>query len=67
MPVAAVGIDRSRNAALYAVRILATTDIHIRERLSNYTANQTESVTKKAERMERLGFEAYGSIESKGK
>lgn len=65
--MATVGIDRSLNAALLAVRILATSDVRIRKRLRDYLANQTESVTQKAERMERLGFDAYGSIESKGK
>ena len=65
--MATVGINRSINAALLAVRILALTNGHIRNRLLDYLANQTESVTEKAERMERVGFEAYGSIEGKGK
>lgn len=65
--MATVGIDRSINAALLAVRILATTDIHIRRRLRDYLAKQTESVTEKAERMERVGFEGYGSIEGNRK
>lgn len=66
--MATVAIDGSLNAALLAVMILATDDarVHIRKRLRDYLANQTESVTQKAERMERLGFDAYGSIDSKG-
>ena len=64
--MATVGINQSFNAALHAIKTLAAFDIHIEERLRKYLANQTESVIKKAERMERLGFEAYDSIESKG-
>lgn len=63
--MATVGINRSVNAALLAARILATSDTHIRRRLRDYLVNQTESVTEKAERMERVGFDAYGSVEEK--
>lgn len=65
--VATVGINRSTNAALLAARMLALSDIQIRKRLCHYLESQTKSVTEKAERMERVGFEAYGSIESKSK
>ncbi|MCJ1428617.1 phosphoribosylaminoimidazole carboxylase ade2 [Sticta canariensis] len=62
-PVATVAINNSINAAQLAVRILALSDAKIRERLKQHLADQTASVIEKGERMERVGFEAYGSKE----
>jgi len=60
-----VAINNSINAAQLAVRILAVSDVGIRERLENYLTDQTDSVCEKADRMERVGFQAYGSEELK--
>ncbi|MCJ1463609.1 phosphoribosylaminoimidazole carboxylase ade2 [Pseudocyphellaria aurata] len=62
-PVATVAINNSINAAQLAVRILALSDARIRERLGQHLADQTATVIEKGERMERVGFEAYGSKE----
>lgn len=62
-PVATVAINNSVNAAQLAVRILALDDVPIRERLVQHLADQTASVIEKGERMERVGFETYGSKE----
>ena len=59
--MATVAINNSVNAAQLAVRILAVSDVNIRERLENLLADQTNSVIEKADRMEREGFEAYVS------
>ena len=59
-PVATVAINNSVNAAQLAVRILALDDVDIRKKLEVHLADQTTSVIEKAERMERVGFEAYG-------
>lgn len=61
--MATVAINNSINAAQLAVRILALSDARIRERLDQHLADQTASVVEKGERMERVGFEAYGSKE----
>ena len=53
------------NAAQLAVRILALSDVSIRNRLGKCLMDQTDSVLEKADRMERIGFEAYGSEELK--
>lgn len=45
------------------MRILAVNDADIRKRLEKHLADQTASVIEKAERMERVGFEAYCSKE----
>ncbi|MCJ1353954.1 MAG: phosphoribosylaminoimidazole carboxylase ade2 [Icmadophila ericetorum] len=58
-PVATVAINNSVNAAQLAVRILGATDVTIRMRLEKYLADQSASVTRKAEKMEAVGIEAY--------
>ncbi len=60
-----MAINNSMNAAQLAVRILAVSDITIRKRLEKYLKDQTDSVVEKADRMERVGFHAYGSEELK--
>lgn len=61
--MATVAINNSVNAAQLAVRILALEDVEIRRRLDQYLADQTASVVMKGNRMERMGFKAYGSNE----
>ena len=56
-----MAINNSVNAAQLAVRILAVSDVSIRKRLEKYLTDQTDSVCEKADKMERVGFEAYGS------
>ncbi|KAI4172180.1 MAG: hypothetical protein LQ343_003740 [Gyalolechia ehrenbergii] len=60
-PVATMGIDNSVNAAQYAARILALHDVNIRKRLKQYLADQTSSVLRDSDKLERLGFEAFCS------
>ena len=55
-----MAINNSVNAAQLAVRILALNDVSIRGRLEKYLTDQTDSVLETADRMERIGFEAYG-------
>lgn len=61
--MATVAINNSVNAAQLAVRILALKDVEIRRRLDQYLADQTASVIMKGERMECVGFKAYGLSE----
>ncbi len=46
VPVATVGIDNGANAALLAVRILATSDSTLAEKLHDYAAELVEAVAK---------------------
>ena len=64
-PVATVAINNSVNAAQLAVRILAINDVNMQGRLDKYLTDQTDGVLEKAYRMDRVGFEAYGSEELK--
>jgi phosphoribosylaminoimidazole carboxylase PurE protein len=59
IPVATMGIDGSRNAALLAARILATSRPELEARLSAYVARMESEVLAKAGRLEELGPEAY--------
>ena len=60
VPVATVAINNSTNAALLAIRILAAGDEGIRERMERYMTEMEDSVEVKAERLETLGWKAYG-------
>ena len=59
--MATVAINNSINAAQLAARILANEDPHIRQKLEDYLANQTEAVERQAERMESLGIHDYSN------
>ena len=59
IPVATVGINNSKNAALLAIQILATSDKKLEEKLVEYKKTLSDEVIKKAEKMENLGWEKY--------
>jgi 5-(carboxyamino)imidazole ribonucleotide mutase len=59
IPVATVAVDGARNAGLLAARILATSRPELSRRLSDYAARMESEVLAKAEKLERLGPEAY--------
>lgn len=59
IPVATVGIDNAKNAALLAVQILATSDEKLEKKLLDYKKNLSEGVEKKAEKLKRLGIDNY--------
>lgn len=44
IPVASMAIDGAKNAALFAIAILATSDEEIEQKLKEYRAKQTQSV-----------------------
>ena len=59
VPVATVAIDGAANAALLALRMLAVTDEALSAKLDAYYAKQTESVNKKSEKLQEIGYAAY--------
>ncbi len=59
IPVATVAINGGANAGLLAAKILATSDGELLERLKAYSENLKESVQKKDERLQQLGYENY--------
>ena len=59
VPVATVGIDAAKNAGLLAVKILATADEALAQKLDDYMKKQTEKVLEKNEKLHELGIEKY--------
>jgi 5-(carboxyamino)imidazole ribonucleotide mutase len=53
VPVATVAVDNARNAALLAVRILATADPELRDRMEQFQASLTEVVKEKDEQVRK--------------
>lgn len=59
VPVATVGIDNAKNAALLAVQILATGDRKLEKKLIEYKKGLSEGVGKKAEKLKKIGWKSY--------
>lgn len=59
IPVATVAINGAINAGLLAAKILATTNLELRDRLKEYTQSLNTSVLEKAEKLETIGYEEY--------
>jgi phosphoribosylcarboxyaminoimidazole (NCAIR) mutase len=61
VPVAAVAINNSINAALLAARIIGTADAAVRSRIEKYAADMEKGVVEKAEKLEMGGWKTYSS------
>ncbi len=59
IPVATVGIDNAKNAAILAVQILATSDKTLEKKLIEYKKGLADGVEKKAKKLDDLGLENY--------
>ncbi len=59
IPVATVAINGAQNAGILAAKILATCDKDLLERLKKYSVNMKEAVVKKADKLEKIGYEEY--------
>lgn len=59
VPVATVAIGNAANAGLLAVRILASADPALLDRMLRYQAGMTQTVLGKAERLETKGWRDY--------
>lgn len=59
IPVATVGIDNAKNAAILAVQILAISDSDLAEKLIDYKKNLAEDVEKKSTQLDQLGVEKF--------
>lgn len=53
VPVATVGLDSARNAAILAAQVLALSDVEVAQRLEEYRAQMRQSVEEKAANIER--------------
>ena len=59
IPVATVAINGALNAGLLAAKILAVSDESLAEKVEAYSRGLKESVEKKAEKLETIGYKQY--------
>lgn len=59
IPVATVAINGAKNAGILAASILSVGNKEIAEKLKAYKESMVSTVTEKAERMEKTGYEQY--------
>lgn len=59
IPVATVGIDNGKNAALLALQILSAGDPSIREQLKQHKQTMADAVNRKNDRLQKFGVEGY--------
>jgi len=60
IPVATVAINGGANAGLLAAKILATSDEALLNKLKDYTRSLKETVQKKDEKLQEVGYRNYG-------
>ena len=58
-PVVTVGINKSANAAIYALKILANENSTIKRKLKNHKFEQHSSVIKKSDELKKLGLAKF--------
>jgi 5-(carboxyamino)imidazole ribonucleotide mutase len=59
IPVATVGVNAAKNAGLLAIEILATADKNLEKKLVAYKKKMADDITKKGEKLAKLGFKKY--------
>ena len=62
IPVATVGINGAKNAALLAIQILAISDKELASKLIEYRRKLKDSVLEKTEKLKTIGYEKYLQI-----
>lgn len=59
VPVATVGINAAKNAALLAVQILSLSDKNLQKKLLDYKKKMNDGVIKKGEKLLKIGYKKY--------
>lgn len=59
IPVATVGIDGAKNAALLAIQILATSDKKLEKKMIEYKKGLSDGVLKKSIKLKKIGWKNY--------
>ncbi len=59
IPVATVAINGAANAGLLAAKIVALGDEELTKRLVDYSEEMKDSVNRKAEKLEKVGYKQY--------
>jgi 5-(carboxyamino)imidazole ribonucleotide mutase len=58
-PVVAVGINKSENAGIYAIKILANEYPELKIKLKQHKFTQHESVLRESEELKKLGLSKF--------
>lgn len=59
IPVATVGVNGAKNAGILAASIIGTSNKKVLNLVANYKKSLEKEVLKKAEKLERVGYEKY--------
>lgn len=59
IPVATVAINGAKNAGLLAAKIIGASDKTVQNKLKEYAENLEDSILKKVEKLDELGFKKY--------
>jgi 5-(carboxyamino)imidazole ribonucleotide mutase len=59
VPVATVGINNAKNAALLAIQILATANDHLMQKYIEYKKSEGDKVVEKSRKLNELGYKGY--------
>ena len=59
VPVATVALNAAKNAGILAAKILGAQDEVVRQRVSDYMQSLQDSVARKYEQLEKLGWKEY--------
>ena len=59
VPVATVGINNAKNAALLAIQILATANEHLMQKYIEYKKSEGDKVVEKSRKLQELGYKGY--------
>jgi 5-(carboxyamino)imidazole ribonucleotide mutase len=64
IPVATVGINAAKNAGILAAQIIGASDKKIQKKVDQYKETLRDGVAKKAEKLEKIGYQQYLQNES---
>ncbi len=59
VPVATMAINGAKNAGLFAVKMLATTDPKLHQKVADFMKDLAKEVLTKVEKLDQLGYQAY--------
>lgn len=59
VPVASVAINGGQNAGILAAQILASSDTELLQKLKDYRQTMKDSVVKKAQKLDEVGYKKY--------
>jgi 5-(carboxyamino)imidazole ribonucleotide mutase len=59
VPVATVGINNAKNAALLAIQILATSNEQLLQKYIAYKKSEGDKVVEKSKKLQELGYKGY--------